>query len=80
MSVQSDDYTGPERRREPHLTEEQIEKIASLAADKAVKKMTDEAFKAVGKTVVEKLFWIAGVLVIGAFAWLQATGKGPAIK
>ncbi len=74
------DYNGPERRRESHLTEEQIEKIASLAADKAVKKMTDDAFKAVGKTVVEKLFWIVGVLALGTFAWLQATGKAPNIK
>lgn len=74
------DYHGPERRRESHLTEEQIEKIASLAADKAVKKMTDDAFKAVGKTVVEKLFWIVGVLTLGVFAWLQATGKAPNIK
>lgn len=74
------DYHGPERRRESHLTDDQIEKIASLAADKAVKKMTDDAFKAVGKTVVEKLFWIVGVLALGTFAWLQATGKAPLIK
>jgi 3-methyladenine DNA glycosylase Tag len=74
------EYHGPERRRESHLTEEQIEKIASLAADKAVKKMTDDAFKAVGKTVVEKMFWIVGVLTVGLFAWLQATGKAPTIK
>lgn len=71
------DYEGPERRREPHLTEDQIEAIASRAAEKAVKKMTDDAFKAVGKTVVEKLFWIVGVLAVGMFAWMQATGKAP---
>lgn len=73
-------YTGPERRSEPHLTEEQIEQIAEMAATKAVKKMTDEAFKAVGKTVVEKMFWVIGALAVGAFAWLQTTGKLPASK
>jgi hypothetical protein len=71
---------GPERRKESHLTDEQIEKIASLAADKAVKKMTDDAFKAVGQTVVQKLFWIVGVLTVGLFAYLQVTGKAPTIK
>jgi 3-methyladenine DNA glycosylase Tag len=70
-------YTGPERRSEAHLTDEQLEQIAEKAATKAVKKMTDEAFKAVGKTVVTKLFWIVGVVTVALFAWLQASGKVP---
>ena len=74
------EYNGPERRHDTHLTEDQIDAIATRAAEKAVKKMTDDAFKAVGKTVVEKMFWIVGVLAVGMLAWLQATGKAPALK
>jgi hypothetical protein len=73
-------YIGPERRNEAHLSEDQIEQIAERAAAKAVDKMRDDAFKAVGKTVIEKLFWIVGVLVLGGLAWLQSVGKLPNIK
>jgi hypothetical protein len=42
-----------------------------------VEKMRDDAFKAVGKTVVEKFFWIIGVLALGAMAYLASIGKLP---
>ena len=68
------EYNGPERRRSPHLTEELIEEIAERAAARAVEKLTDHAYRAVGKSVVEKLFWIVGVLCAGGYLWAQ--GKG----
>ena len=67
-------YSGPERRRSPHLTNEQIDEIAERAAAKAVEKLTDHAYRAVGKSIVEKLFWIVGVLCAGGYLWAQ--GKG----
>lgn len=61
------EYKGPERRRSPHLTDELIEEIAERAAARAVEKLTDHAYRAVGKSVVEKLFWIVGVLCAGGY-------------
>ena len=56
------------------LTSDEINEIAEAAADKAVEKMTAEAYRLVGKTFVDKFLWFVGVLVIGAVSW--ATGKG----
>lgn len=67
-------YVGPERRRAQHITDELIEEIAERAAARAVEKLTDHAYRAVGKSVVEKLFWIVGVLCAGGYLWAQ--GKG----
>lgn len=67
-------YAGPERRRAQHITDELIEEIAERAAARAVEKLTDHAYRAVGKSVVEKLFWIVGVLCAGGYLWAQ--GKG----
>lgn len=67
-------YRGPERRKEVHISEEQMEAIAEKAASKAVKKMTDDAFKAVGKTVVEKFFWVIGLLSVGLLGLAASKG------
>lgn len=56
------------------LTDAQVEKIAERAADKAVSKLTDRVYRDVGKNVIEKLFWIAGVCAVAAFLWLQSKG------
>lgn len=57
-----DEYEGPERRRAPILTDEQIEHIAQKAAELAVQKMTTEIYASVGKSVLHKVFWAVGVL------------------
>ena len=67
-------YTGPERREEPHLTEDQLEKIAEMAADRAVAKVTNGVYKAVGKTVIERFVWIVGALTVGAYFGLRKLG------
>jgi hypothetical protein len=74
---ETQNYDGPDRRKEPHLTDAQIEAIAEKAATKAVKKMTDDAYRAIGKSVTSKFFTVVGVLTLVAVAWLQVTGKVP---
>jgi hypothetical protein len=56
------------------LTDEQIDRIAEKAADKAVAKLTDQVYREVGKGVVQKLFYIVGALVVAAFLWAKANG------
>lgn len=56
------------------LTEEQIEEIAERAAERAMKKLTDHMYKEVGRGVVNKLFWIIGVISVGLYLWLKQKG------
>lgn len=56
------------------LTDAQMEKIAERAADKAVAKLTDRVYRDVGKNVIQKLFWIVGVVAAALFFWLQSKG------
>ena len=56
------------------LTDEQIDEVAERAADLAVKKMTENAYKAVGKSVIEKLFYIVGVLTLALYLWAKEKG------
>lgn len=74
MSTPPPSYDGPERRSEPHISESQIEEIAERAAQRAMAKLTDEAYRTIGKGVLNKLFYIVGVLVTAAYFW--ATSKG----
>lgn len=55
-------YNGPERRTRQPLSDEQIEHIAQRAAELAVQKMTTDVYASVGKTVLQKVFWIVGVV------------------
>lgn len=73
IQAQCSPYQGPERRRMP-LSEEQIESIAEKAADKAVKKLTDQIYRDVGRGVLAKLTWLVGAAVIGVYLWLDAKG------
>lgn len=61
-------------RRRVVLSESQVNQIAEKAADLAVKKVTDEAFKQVGKRVIEKFLWIVGVAAVALFVYLTKTG------
>lgn len=56
------------------LTDEQIEQIAERAADRAVEKLTNEAYKSIGKNVVQKFLWIVGVCAAALYFWLQQKG------
>lgn len=66
-----------ERRKELQLSDDHIEEIAERAAEKAVKKMTDQVYKAVGKSVLQKLFYITGAICLAGYFWLQSKGLLP---
>lgn len=53
------------------LTQDQIEEIASRAADKAIERITQQVYQQVGRSVINKLLWIIGSLAVGAYLWLN---------
>lgn len=55
------------------LTEDQIEAIAERAAEVALEKVYTE----VGKSVLKKLAWLTGAVVIGLAMWLSNQGMLP---
>jgi hypothetical protein len=65
------EQTGPYNmcpRYEYHeLTSEQIDVIAENAAKRALALGKDEMYRGVGKTVVGWIFWIVGLVAVGAF-------------
>jgi len=56
------------------LTEEQIDKIAEKAADKAIAKITQNIYTEVGRGVLKRMFWILGTVIVGAWVWLRSGG------
>lgn len=58
----------------PYLTEEEIDKIAERAADKAVEKVTVQAYQAIGKGVVTRFLWMIGLITAGFVTWLHTKG------
>ena len=63
-----------ERLTNHKLTDEQIDAIAEKAADIAVSNITDMAYKQVGKSVISKLFYVTGVIVVAGYLYLQGHG------
>jgi hypothetical protein len=59
--------------KEIPLTDAQVELIAEKAAERALEKVYTE----VGKSVLKKVAWIAGVVIIGLFMWLASHGALP---
>lgn len=55
------------------LTEAQIDAIV----DKAVEKTFQRLYQEVGKSVLTKMAWLAGVAVIGLFMWLGGHNSLP---
>lgn len=74
MPEEHEEYTGPNRRAEVHLSDEQIDKIAEKAAEKAVEKMTAGVYQSIGKSVVERAFYIIGALALAAWIWAKKEG------
>lgn len=66
--------TRPERRLRVHITEAQIDMIAEKAAEKAVARMIETGYRAVGKSVVQKGFYVIGVVACGVVGTLYAKG------
>ena len=58
----------------PHITEDDVERIAESAATKAIEKMKDDFYREVGKGFMNKLFVITGMAIVGLVAWLHSKG------
>ena len=58
----------------PHITEDDVERIAESAATKAIEKMKDDFYREVGKGFMNKLFVITGMAIVGLAAWLHSKG------
>lgn len=56
------------------LTEAQIEEIAERAARKAVEKLTDNVYREIGKSVLQKFVYVVGAIAVALFLWLQSKG------
>lgn len=65
-------WDGKERRHIP-LTEEQLDAIA----EKVEQRLRDNLFRATGKAVLTRLFYLAGAVVIGLWVWLSTKGHAP---
>lgn len=65
------DYTGEERRAHPPLTEEMMDAIAERAA----KRVMDNVYREVGRSLITKIVWAAGVLGVAIAMWVS--GKAP---
>jgi hypothetical protein len=56
------------------LTDTQLDEIAERAAQRAVEKITDHVYRQVGKSLINKLFWIVGACATAVYIWLHAKG------
>ena len=65
---------GMEEEKKSIVSDEQMEAIAEKAAEKAVLKITAVVYQNVGKSVVERIFWLIGAIVVGAYFWLKSKG------
>lgn len=63
-----------ERLRPITLSEEQLDEIAERAAERAISKLTDHVYLQVGRSVVNKLLWVIGVVFAGAYLWMHNKG------
>jgi hypothetical protein len=65
------EWNGDERRSHPPISEELMEKIA----EKAAKKVMDNVYREVGRSLITKVVWAAGVIGVGVAMYLS--GKTP---
>jgi len=64
------------------LSDSQIEEIATRAADKAADRAAVKAvelakqgfYAGVGKSVMGKLYWLVGLIIVGTALWFQKNG------
>jgi hypothetical protein len=65
------EWDGDERRAQPPISEELMEQIAERAA----KRVMDNVYREVGKSLMTKIVWAAGVLGVAIAMWVS--GKAP---
>ena len=59
---------------EHELSDEQVNKIAVMAAKIAIEKMQSDLYQQVGKTFLSKLAQLVGVLLVGLGFYLHSKG------
>jgi hypothetical protein len=64
-------WNGDERRSNPPISEELMEQIAERAA----KRVMDNVYREVGRSLLTKIVWAAGVIGVGIAMWMS--GKAP---
>ena len=56
------------------LDDDELERIAERAAEKAIIKLTDHIYHEVGKSVISKFVYIVGACSLGLYLWLKSKG------
>jgi hypothetical protein len=56
------------------LTEAELQAIAEAGANAALEKMTTRVFVYVGKSFIERIFWLMGATAIGLYFLLKSLG------
>lgn len=67
----SGEWNGDERRTHQPISEELMEQIAERAA----KRVMDNVYREVGRSLLTKIVWAAGVLGVALAMWVS--GKAP---
>lgn len=62
-------YNGPERRATTHIDDATLERVATRAADLAIERLTNNAYQAIGKGVVQRVLYIFGVAGTAFYLW-----------
>lgn len=71
---QIDEITSAAARQAVGLMKKEIHEVASAAAKEAVEIMITEGYAAVGRNIVQKGFYVLGVVALGLFS--LGVGKG----
>lgn len=78
MNNLSDEDMNEVRQKMRNLSDEEINSIAEKAAERAAHKViedfTSRIYMEVGKTILSKLLWMVGALVVGLIIWGTSTG------
>lgn len=61
------------KHRPPHLSADDIDRIAEAAAKKALQKVYAE----IGQSVLRKLAWLVGIALLGLLIWLGSKNALP---
>lgn len=78
-------YQGEDRRLQedscgrrdhcPMMEESAIEEIAEKAAERAIGKLTAHVYQEIGRGLVSKMLWLAGLVTVGLWLWLNKVPK-----
>lgn len=70
VPTMQENYSGPERRAQYSLSDQDVERVALRAKELAM----EELYISVGRSVITKGLWFVGLVAAGVAAYLGATG------